>query len=109
MEGAHASQGGVQNSRAMYYMLRKSISGALENLVFGLLDNLPRHEDGPLLFKRLTTYTSMAMLNLAIVSLNQINALDPFKFDYNVPKVNMQLGPYRTQEDPTYFNGISEH
>lgn len=76
----------------MYYALRKSISGDLQNIVFGSVDNLPAHEDGPLLFKQLTTYTSMATLNLTIISLNQISSLDPAKYDYNIPNINTHLG-----------------
>lgn len=76
----------------MYYALRKSITGDLQNIVFGITDNLPIYEDDPLLFKRLTTYTSMATLNLAIISKEQISTLDPSTYNFSIATINTQLG-----------------
>jgi hypothetical protein len=58
----------IQNSRAMYKCLKSSITGDLRATVFDQVGNLPIHEDGPTLFKKLTDFTMAASLQLSMLS-----------------------------------------
>ena len=50
----------VQNSKTMYQCIKASITGDLKATIFGQAGNLPTREDGPTLFKTLTSFTMVA-------------------------------------------------
>ena len=82
----------VQNSRAiMYKCLKASITGDLKATLFDQLGNLPAFEDGPTLFKRLTTFTMAASLELSMMAFKDILEFDPSTYKFNVPSINTKL------------------
>jgi hypothetical protein len=81
----------IKNSRAMYKYLKPSITGDLCATVFDQAGNLPIHEDGPNLFKKLTDFTMVASLQLSMLSFKTILEFDPAVHAFNIPTVNTKL------------------
>jgi hypothetical protein len=81
----------VQNSKALYSCLKKSITGDLRATIFDQEGNLPQREDGPTLFKMLTTFTMVASVQLSMLSFNKILSMDPAVYAFNIPKINTKL------------------
>ena len=97
----------IQNSKAMYRCLKASITGDLKITVFDQIDNLPTHEDGPSLFKLLTSFTTISSLQLSMLAFRQILDFDPAEYDFKIAMVNTKLNhlfvlattPHRRLED----------
>ena len=81
----------IQNSQAMYICLKSSITGELKSLIYSQDGNLPHHEDGPLLFKKLTSLTMSSSLQLSNVAFENILQFDPVSHDFSIPTINTQL------------------
>jgi hypothetical protein len=81
----------LQNARTLYKCLKNSIEGDLRSILFDQDGNLPTHEDGPLFFKRLTSFTMAASLQLSVMSFQSILDLDPAEHNFNVPAINTKL------------------
>ena len=81
----------IQNSKAMFRCLKSSIKGDLKDTIFTQYENLPEHEDGISLFKQLTTFTTVASLQLSMISFQNILNFDPSDFKFNIPVINGKL------------------
>jgi hypothetical protein len=81
----------IQNARAFYKMLKGSISGDIKATIFEQVDNIPTHEDGNLLWKKITTFTVVASLQLSMMSLNSIITYEPAKDDFKISDINKNL------------------
>jgi hypothetical protein len=81
----------VQNSRTLFKCLKHSIEGDLRATLFDQDGNLPTHEDGPLFFKRLTSFTMAASLQLSMHSFQHILEFDPADHGFNIPTINTKL------------------
>ena len=64
--------GAIQNAQTMYKCLKASLMNSLQSTVFLQLRNLPAHEDGFALWKKLTDFTSVASLQLSNLTSCQI-------------------------------------
>lgn len=80
----------IQNSRAMYQCLKKSISGALFTIIFEQAANLP-YEDGPILFLVLTDYTVSSTVQLSMNAVQRLMVFDPAFYKYEIPRINTSL------------------
>ena len=80
-----------QNSTAMFKCIKSSITGTLRDTIFTQAGNLPANTDGPSLFKKLTSFTSVASLQLSLLSFNTVTALNPFDYDFNISAINTKL------------------
>ena len=49
------------------------------------------HSDGIALFKKLTTFTTVASLQLSILSFQNILEFNPFDWEFNIPAINKKL------------------
>jgi hypothetical protein len=81
----------IQNSRAMHKCLKSSITGDLHATIFDQTGNLPGNEDGPTLFKKLTTFTMVASLQQSMLSFKNILEFDPTEHTFNIPMINTKL------------------
>jgi hypothetical protein len=81
----------VQNSRSLYKCLKSSISGDLRATIFDQVGNLPITDDGPTLFKKLTTFTMVASLQLSMISFKNILQFEPVEHKFNIPTINTKL------------------
>ena len=81
----------VQNCRAMYTCIEQSITGDIKDTIFSQFDNIPDEGDGITLFKKLTTFTSVASLQLSILSFNNITNFNPFDWNFSIPIINSKL------------------
>ena len=88
---ARTNDRAIQNSKAMYKCIKASISGDLKAVIFDQIGNIPTIEDGPTLFKTLTTFTMAASLQLSMLAVNNITAFDPADHKFNVPVINTKL------------------
>jgi hypothetical protein len=75
----------IQNTPALYKCLKSSITGDLRATVFDQTDNLLATEDGPALFKKLTTFTMVASTQLSMLSFKNILEFDP---PFNMPSTS---------------------
>jgi hypothetical protein len=76
----------VQNSRPLYKcLLKSSVTGDLRATIFDQVGNIPLTEDGPALFKKLTTFTMVTSLQLSMISFKSILEFDPADYAFNVP------------------------
>ena len=78
----------IQNSKAFYAILSKSVTGTIHNIIFRQTQNLPSDKDGVSLFKLFTSFTDVASLQLSILS---------FQTNHEPPSVNVQLSHPRNQ------------
>ena len=81
----------MQNSQAMYLCLKTSISGELKSLIYSQDGNLPDYEDGPLLFKKLTSLTMSSSLQLSNVAFKNILEFEPSSHEFSIPAINTKL------------------
>jgi hypothetical protein len=81
----------IQNSKAMYECLKKSLTGDLCDTLFEQASNVPAHADGPSFFKLMLSLTIVSSLQLSIISFNQILQFDPAIHHFNVPTINTKL------------------
>ena len=65
----------IQNSKAYYYMLSKSVTRYIHDTVFEQAQNLLSDKDGIALFTIFTSFTVVASLQISIQSFNQITNL----------------------------------
>jgi hypothetical protein len=88
---ARTNDRAMQNAQAMYQCIKKSIDGDIKAMLFDQTGNMPSHQDGPCLFKLLTSFTIAASLQLSIMSFNQIVTFDPASCKFNIPQMNTKL------------------
>jgi hypothetical protein len=88
---ARTNDRAIQNARTLYKCLKTSIGGDLKATLFDQQGNLLTHEDGPTLFKRLTSFTMAASLQLSMLSFQQILEFNPAEHNYNVSTMNTKL------------------
>lgn len=81
----------IQNSRAMFQCIKLSIKGSVRDMIFAQVNNLSENADGPSLFKMLTTFTSIASVQLSLMSLNSILEFNPLNLKFNIPRINTKL------------------
>jgi len=75
----------------MYKCISGSISDDIKTTVFSQVENVPTHEDGISLFKLLTTFTSIATVQVSIMSLQNILDFDPSEHKFKILDINTQL------------------
>jgi len=75
----------------MYSCLKSSITGSIKNSIFIQYGNLPPHKDGAAFFKQLTTFTTVASLQLSSISFSNILRFNPFAHDFNISIINSKL------------------
>jgi hypothetical protein len=75
----------------MHKCLKGSISSNLLATMFDQTGNSPVNEDGPTLFKHLTTFTMVTSLQLSMLSFKNILEFDPAEHNFNFPMINTQL------------------
>ena len=81
----------IQNSKAFYTMLTKSVTKTIRDTVFEHAKKLPSDKDGFELFKLFTSFTIIASFQPSILSFNQITSLLPSTYDYVIPKINTKI------------------
>ena len=81
----------IQNSCAMFQCIKSSIRGSIWDTIFTQSGNIPMHADGNTLFKKLTTFTTVASLQLLLLSFNSILEFNHFDHAFNVPTINTKL------------------
>ena len=81
----------IQNSKAMFECISSSIEGDVRNTIFTQVTNIPEHEDGIALFKKLTTFTTVASVQLSLISLESILSFNPFDCKFHIPTINTKL------------------
>ena len=78
----------IQNSEAMYASLSCTAEGDLQSVLFEQDGNLPDHEDGPSLFKRMIDMSIASSTQISIQALRELQDLDPAVYEYNIAAVN---------------------
>ena len=81
----------IQNSKAMFKCIKSPIKGDFRDTIFTKFGNLPAHEDGIGLFKKLTTFMAVASLQLSMLSFQKILDFSPSLHDFCIPKINNKL------------------
>ena len=81
----------IQNSRALFQCLKSSVRGNIKDSIFTQQGNLPAHSDGNALLKKLTSFTTVASLQLSLLSFNNILELNPADLEFNIQKINTRL------------------
>jgi len=88
---ARTNDRALQNTRVMYSCIKNSIKGDLKNTIFMQLENIPDYDDGIALFKKPTTFTTVASLQLSMISFTNILNFSPSKLLFNIPAINSKL------------------
>ena len=81
----------IQNAACMYKCIKSSIKGDIRDTIFTQIGNIPTIADGVALFKKSTTFTSVASLQLSMLSFNSILSFNPFEHSFNIPTINSKL------------------
>jgi hypothetical protein len=88
---ARTDQQAIQNAKAFYKLLKGSITGDIKTTIFDQVENIPAFEDGNMLFKKITTFTVAASLQLSMMALNTIITYDPTGDEFKVSDINKKL------------------
>ena len=88
---ARTNNRALQNSRAMYSCIKNSIKGDIRDTIFTQFDNIPDYEDGDTLFKKITTFTTVASLQLSMLSFTNILNFSPSDHQFNIATINSKL------------------
>ena len=75
----------------MFRCIKSSISGSIKTTIFGQSGNLFTHEDGPVLFKKVTSFTPISSIQLSIASLQSILDFNPADHDFEISTINTKL------------------
>jgi len=67
----------LQNSRAMYACIKSSIKGDPKDIIFTQFDKIPDYDDSTTLFKKLTTFTTVPLLQFSMLSFTNILNFTP--------------------------------
>jgi len=81
----------IQNSTAMFKYIKQSVMGSIRDTIFTQAGNHPSNTDGIALFKKLTTFTTVASLQLSLLLFNSIISLNPLELDFNISLINTKL------------------
>lgn len=81
----------VQNSKAFFRALKKSLTGTIHSTLFGQFANAPVNEDGVFLWIRLTKFTITSSLHLSVTAFQEILELDPGAYKFHIPTINSKL------------------
>ena len=81
----------IQNASALFKYLEYSITGNLKAIIFTQSGNLPENEDSISLFKLHTSFTTVASLQLSMISFNNIITVDSAIYKFNIPSINSKL------------------
>ena len=81
----------IQNTKAMFQCIKSSITGGVRDTIFAQSGNIPKVRDGIALFKKLTSFTSIASMQLSNMSLTAILEFNPLELKFNIPKINTKL------------------
>jgi len=81
----------IQNSRAMFACIKASINGDPLDTIFGQSAKKPTHTDGQELFKHLTAFTTVATLQLSLLSFTRILEFNPSNYKFNIVEINSWL------------------
>ena len=88
---ARTNDRALQNSKAMYACIKSSVKGNLKDTIFTQFDNIPDYDDGVALFKKMTTFTTVASLQLSMLSFTNILNFSPSDLHFNIPAINSKL------------------
>jgi len=75
----------------MYACIKSSIKGDLKDIIFTQFDNIPHYDDGITLFKKLTTFTTVASLQLSMLSFTNILNFTSSDHQFNIPTINSKF------------------
>jgi len=81
----------IQNSSALFKCLESSVAGDLTSTIFTQSGNLPEDEDGIKLFILITSFTTVASIQLSMVSFNNILNFNLTPHKFSIPTINSKL------------------
>ena len=87
----HTENCAIQNAKALYVMLSKSVTGTIRDTVFENSQNLPTDKDSISLFNIWMSLTVFASLQISTFYFNKIPNHLPMIYDYAIPKINTEL------------------
>jgi len=83
--------GQFKHTKAMFSCIKPSITRDIKDTIFTQFFNLTMPEDGVALFKIITTFTTVASLQLSMSSFKKISNFNPFNFKLSIPIINSKL------------------
>ena len=82
----------IQNAKAMYKCIERSVAGAARKTIFETPGNLPTNvDDGPGLFIKLIKLTAVSSTRLSTRAQASITSFCPSEFDFDIPTINQEL------------------
>ena len=75
----------------MFSCIKLSIKGNIKDTIFTQFGNLPTHEDGIALFKKIATFTTVTSLQLSMLSFNNILNFNPFDYKFNTHVIHRKI------------------
>ena len=90
----HTNNQEIQNAKVIFSCIEPSIKEDVKDTIFTQCRNLPMHEDGVVLFKKLATFTTVLFLQLSMLSMlsfNKILNFNPFDCQFNIPTTSSKL------------------
>ena len=87
----------------MFQCIKISIKGSIRDTIFTQSGNIPTYADEIILFKKLTTFTTVALLQMSLLSFNSILEFNPLYHAFDVPTINTKLMNLFTLSTPQYL------
>jgi len=75
----------------MYPYIKNFAKGDLKDTIFTQFNSIPDKDNGDTLLKKLTTFTTIALLQLSMLSLTKILNFTPSDHQFNIPAINSKL------------------
>ena len=75
----------------MFSCIKSSIKGTLKDTIFNQIGNIPKHTDGVSLFKQITSFSTVASIQLSMLSFQNILNFDVAEHNFDIPTINSKL------------------
>ena len=88
---ARTSDCALQNALSIFTCIKSSIKGTLKDTIFNRIGNIPTHNDGVALFKQITSFSTVASVQLSMLSFQNILNFDVTEHNFDIPTINSKL------------------
>ena len=85
---ARTSDCALQNALSIFTCIKSSIKGTLKDTIFNRIGNIPTHNDGVALFKQITSFSTVASVQLSMLSFQHILNFDITEHNFDIPTIN---------------------
>ena len=88
---ARTSNSALQNATAVFTCIKSSIKWTLKEIIFNQIGNISTHTNSVSLFKQITSFRTVASMQLSMLSIQNILNFDVTEHNFDIPTINSKL------------------